>query len=153
MDYTRHRILLLALATPLSCILCLILYLNLDINECLTYNGGCNHICTNKPATFQCSCRSGFYLLSDGKTCNDIDECIRDKPCDHLNGICTSVPGNYYCSCKMGFQILWDKKTCGGNCLFHYVATNNLVKNSLSIKKKRHPPQMLQHFWIHPSCM
>jgi len=36
--------------------------LNIDIDECLTNNGGCdvNAICINSPGSFNCSCKFGY---------------------------------------------------------------------------------------------
>ena len=41
-----------------------------DINECGTNNGGCAHNCANNQGSFTCSCRNGFQLASDGRSCN-----------------------------------------------------------------------------------
>lgn len=41
-----------------------------DINECNNNNGGCLLDCDNSDGSFQCSCRPGFRLNSDGRTCN-----------------------------------------------------------------------------------
>ena len=41
----------------------------LDINECLTNNGGCAHNCTNYNGTYGCSCASGYTLNANGKSC------------------------------------------------------------------------------------
>ena len=37
-------------------------FCEIDINECLTNNGGCdsNAICTNTPGSFSCECKSGY---------------------------------------------------------------------------------------------
>lgn len=40
-----------------------------DIDECQTYNGGCDHSCKNTVGSFDCSCKKGFKLLTDEKTC------------------------------------------------------------------------------------
>ncbi|VDI41566.1 Hypothetical predicted protein, partial [Mytilus galloprovincialis] len=40
-----------------------------DINECLINNGGCSYNCRNLNGSYQCSCRSGYELASDRKTC------------------------------------------------------------------------------------
>ena len=40
-----------------------------DIDECLTSNGGCQHICMNTPGSRQCQCRTGYILASDGRSC------------------------------------------------------------------------------------
>lgn len=41
----------------------------IPVNECLTENGGCQHICTDTPSSFNCSCRPGYSLNDDGRTC------------------------------------------------------------------------------------
>ena len=38
-------------------------------NPCKIKNGGCHHICRYKAKVKTCSCRSGFILESDGKSC------------------------------------------------------------------------------------
>lgn len=40
-----------------------------DINECATYNGACDHFCTNTDGSYTCSCSSGYQLESDGHNC------------------------------------------------------------------------------------
>ena len=42
----------------------------LGINACDLNNGGCQHTCISTGSgTRRCSCRAGFRLLSDGRTC------------------------------------------------------------------------------------
>ena len=41
----------------------------LDIDECLTGNGGCNQTCNNNMGSFECSCAEGYLLHADGKQC------------------------------------------------------------------------------------
>lgn len=38
-----------------------------DTNECL--NLPCNQICTNTNGSFECTCRPGYVLLDDGRSC------------------------------------------------------------------------------------
>ena len=45
-----------------------------DVNECHDNNGGCEQICCNTIGSFQCKCRHGFELSSDGKTCTGMFE-------------------------------------------------------------------------------
>lgn len=35
-----------------------------DINECLSFNGGCEDQCTNTVGSYTCSCPTGFSLIS-----------------------------------------------------------------------------------------
>ena len=41
-----------------------------DINECDESNGGCSHYCINTEGSFECFCRDGYILVSDGKNCS-----------------------------------------------------------------------------------
>lgn len=41
----------------------------IDINECLSDNGGCDHICMNTNGLLQCSCNASYVLAADNKTC------------------------------------------------------------------------------------
>ena len=43
----------------------------LDVDECLTGNGGCSDICTNTIGSFECSCEADRVLDIDQKTCVD----------------------------------------------------------------------------------
>ena len=45
----------------------------LDINECLTNNGGCQHTCTNSIGSYSCSCNTGYVLDSDNHRCIGIN--------------------------------------------------------------------------------
>ena len=45
---------------------------NSDIAECNDNNGGCSQICTNNEGSFECSCRNGYVLDSDGHNCSGI---------------------------------------------------------------------------------
>ena len=40
------------------------------INECLNRNGGCQHECIDTPTSYYCSCRPGYSLGNDRRTCN-----------------------------------------------------------------------------------
>ena len=41
----------------------------LDIDECNKNISGCAHFCANSIGSFNCSCRTGYKLDSDGKIC------------------------------------------------------------------------------------
>ena len=40
-----------------------------DINECTSNNGYCGQVCTNSVGSYTCSCRSGYSLITDARTC------------------------------------------------------------------------------------
>ena len=40
-----------------------------DYNECADDNGGCEQVCRNTVASFQCDCMEGYTLDSNGFNC------------------------------------------------------------------------------------
>ena len=46
------------------------IYCFVDIDECLTDNGGCNQTCTNTEGLFECSCGTGYILATDNLNCD-----------------------------------------------------------------------------------
>ena len=40
-----------------------------DINECVERKDYCNHLCTNTIGAYSCTCRNGYFLHQNGKTC------------------------------------------------------------------------------------
>ena len=44
-------------------------YYFVDVDECLTDNGGCTQTCNNIDGSYQCSCQDGYQLYSDNHTC------------------------------------------------------------------------------------
>ena len=49
-----------------------IYFFSLVVNECNTDNGGCQQICTDTVSSFECSCREGYELDQDGRSCNGL---------------------------------------------------------------------------------
>ena len=47
-----------------------------DINECEDSNDNCTHVCTNTIGHFICSCRTGYMLDTDNRTCNGTESII-----------------------------------------------------------------------------
>ncbi|KAI6175436.1 Fibulin-1 [Aphelenchoides bicaudatus] len=66
-------------------------------------NAGCQHLCAERTNGFECSCRAGYDLASDGKSCIDVDECSGDPMCLEPNTQCLNTEGTYQCVCQMGF--------------------------------------------------
>ena len=89
-------------------------------------NGGCNHRCTNFEGHFECSCRHGFVLAGNGKTCLDIDECSISIPCFH---ICYNTPGGFQCECQDGYTLGSDGMSCIGKFAFYlHVCMSNYIQ-------------------------
>ncbi|XP_075782007.1 fibulin-7 [Pelodiscus sinensis] len=73
-----------------------------DINECEVFKleGAarlCMHNCVNIPGSYRCSCPSGYKLLSDGKSCEDIDECGLTQHNCTRGVICINTGGGFQC--------------------------------------------------------
>ncbi|KAL2103917.1 hypothetical protein ACEWY4_000785 [Coilia grayii] len=80
-----------------------------DVNECWRYPGRlCAQTCENTPGSYQCSCTTGFRLTSDGKNCEDVNECL-NNPCGQE---CANIYGSYQCYCREGYHLREDGHTC-----------------------------------------
>ena len=104
-----------------------------DINECLSYKGGCEYQCTNTQGSYTCSCPTGYSLYSHtackGKSshiqnsCLKIIICIDINECSSHNGGCSSIckntPGSFYCQCHIGYSLANDGFTCNGEVVFY----------------------------------
>lgn len=55
-----------------KCILCtlIVCHFCLDFNECVINNGGCEQLCYNQVASFECGCFDGYILQSNGINCS-----------------------------------------------------------------------------------
>ncbi|XP_078077604.1 growth arrest-specific protein 6-like [Mustelus asterias] len=82
-----------------------------DVDECTVSNGGCQHICSNMVGSYQCLCEEGFTKESDGRRCQDIDECSREAGiCGFAD--CKNTLGSYECTCVHGYRYEPLTKTC-----------------------------------------
>ena len=70
-----------------------------DVRECDTDNGGCDHICTDFPGGYNCSCRSGFR--TDGNNCTGILHhiSIPNEVALNVTESRTSMTVNYFFRC------------------------------------------------------
>ncbi|NXL77816.1 HMCN1 protein, partial [Leptocoma aspasia] len=67
-----------------------------DIDECESRDT-CQHECRNSLGSFQCACPVGYRLMSNGKTCQDIDECLEENVNCGSNQMCFNMRGSYQC--------------------------------------------------------
>ena len=108
---------------------------SLDINECLTNNGGCNQTCTNEVGSYHCDCQEGLELRDDLHDCLgihiiyifnyiifhigsfiDINECNSNNGgCEHS---CMNTLGSYYCTCNSGYSLDSNEFNCTGKDSF-----------------------------------
>ena len=52
----------------------------LDVNECALNRDNCAQNCINTNGGFRCSCRAGYSLLSNGRSCGG--ECVNQVQSD-----------------------------------------------------------------------
>uniref|UniRef100_A0A803VR23 Low-density lipoprotein receptor-related protein 2 n=1 Tax=Ficedula albicollis TaxID=59894 RepID=A0A803VR23_FICAL len=84
------------------------------VNECNDPSiSGCDHDCTDTQTSFYCSCHPGYKLMSDKRTCDDIDEC-NETP-SVCSQICENTAGSYICKCAPGYIREPDGKSCRQN--------------------------------------
>uniref|UniRef100_A0A8C3TT96 Hemicentin-1 n=1 Tax=Catharus ustulatus TaxID=91951 RepID=A0A8C3TT96_CATUS len=67
-----------------------------DIDECESRDT-CQHECRNSLGSFQCACPVGYRLMANGKTCQDIDECLEENINCGSNQMCFNMRGSYQC--------------------------------------------------------
>ncbi|KAJ0032742.1 hypothetical protein NQD34_002823 [Periophthalmus magnuspinnatus] len=67
-----------------------------DINEC-EVRDTCQHECMNTPGSHRCLCPAGYRLMTNGKTCQDIDECLEQNIQCGANRMCFNMRGSYQC--------------------------------------------------------
>ncbi|XP_006639368.1 growth arrest-specific protein 6 [Lepisosteus oculatus] len=81
-----------------------------DVNECDRRNGNCEHLCSNTPGSYKCSCKLG-YSLTDRHRCADVDEC-REIPGVCGTAWCKNLRGSYQCLCDEGYTYDNVTKSC-----------------------------------------
>ncbi|XP_064481560.1 sushi, von Willebrand factor type A, EGF and pentraxin domain-containing protein 1-like isoform X2 [Ornithodoros turicata] len=72
-----------------------------DIDECVTGEHACSHICVNSLGSYKCKCPQGMALNLDNKTCVDASYCIQGDFA-YLDGD-TWKQNCQQCTCEKGF--------------------------------------------------
>ncbi|CAH0730104.1 unnamed protein product, partial [Brenthis ino] len=83
-----------------------------NIDECAKLEiNQCGHKCIDTITGYYCDCNQGYKLLSDGKACADIDECVETPGV--CSQYCSNTPGSYYCKCnEQYYEREADEHTC-----------------------------------------
>ncbi|XP_066553082.1 fibulin-7 [Amia ocellicauda] len=73
-----------------------------DVNECEVYKQDgaarlCMHACVNIPGSYRCSCPTGYRLLADGRSCEDVDECLAQQHNCTRGTTCINTGGGFQC--------------------------------------------------------
>ncbi|KAK6486891.1 hypothetical protein HHUSO_G10581 [Huso huso] len=83
----------------------------LEVTPCAVNNGGCSQVCkAGSQKQTECSCREGFTLLEDGRTCRDVNECTEGQ--HYCQQACVNTFGSYECSCRPGYLLTEDERSC-----------------------------------------
>uniref|UniRef100_A0A8C9L8A5 Fibulin-2 n=1 Tax=Pavo cristatus TaxID=9049 RepID=A0A8C9L8A5_PAVCR len=85
------------------------------------YNGPCKHICSVVEGNAVCSCLSGYAIMADGISCEDLDECLTGAHACSRGQLCVNTLGSFYCVnhrviCSEGF-ILNRHRECVGKMI------------------------------------
>lgn len=105
----------------------------------------CAHLCMAAADGREvCSCRPGFRLAADGRSCEDVDECQDewDPPCQQE---CNNTVGTFSCSCRPGYVLRPDKRSCKSV----ETAATLLLTNRVDIRQVRLVRLGLGHA-VHP---
>ncbi|CBY15765.1 unnamed protein product [Oikopleura dioica] len=100
----------------------------------------CNHYCVkSSTGEARCTCKSGYELWHDSKSCVDIDECSarRDdwvNPCG-INSKCTNIPGSYKCK----NESFLPRRSCSYD---KYYRSEDCCQKSTNTCGKVPPPKM-----------
>nr|XP_019942023.1 PREDICTED: fibulin-2-like [Paralichthys olivaceus] len=77
------------------------------LNPCKE-NGPCSQQCTAVAGQARCSCFPGFSLMTDGRMCEDVDECVTNTHSCRPGERCVNTVGSFVCelqvTCPAGYQ-------------------------------------------------
>ncbi|XP_028397022.1 low-density lipoprotein receptor-related protein 8-like [Dendronephthya gigantea] len=93
---------------------------NCGINECADHNGHCVHNCTDFPIGYKCSCKKGYKLANDKRSCDDVNEC--DGVYGSCSQTCLNLKGSFRCGCVEGYLLSAATGTCRAKGPHAYLA-------------------------------
>ncbi|CAN9512183.1 unnamed protein product [Ophioblennius macclurei] len=116
------------------------------VNPCAEI-GTCSQQCTAVAGRARCSCFPGFRLMSDGRTCEDVDECLTHTHSCQRSEHCVNMVGSFVCelqvTCPAGYQlrngVCEDVDECmlgNHNCGVGTVCENTVGSFLCSLKHK-----------------
>uniref|UniRef100_A0A7N9CGN1 Fibulin-1 n=1 Tax=Macaca fascicularis TaxID=9541 RepID=A0A7N9CGN1_MACFA len=108
------------------------------LNDRCRGGGPCKQQCRDTGDEVVCSCFVGYQLLSDGVSCEDVNECITGSHSCRLGESCINTVGSFRCqrdsSCGTGYELTEDNSCkdideCESgihNCLPDFICQNTL---------------------------
>ncbi|KAM9674022.1 fibulin-1 isoform 2-T2 [Trichechus inunguis] len=108
------------------------------LNDRCRGGGPCKQQCRDTGNEVVCSCFVGYQLLSDGVSCEDVNECITGSHNCRLGESCINTVGSFRCqrdsSCGTGYELTEDNDCkdideCESgihNCLPDFICQNTL---------------------------
>ncbi|XP_054930309.1 low-density lipoprotein receptor-related protein 4 isoform X3 [Dermacentor andersoni] len=82
----------------------------------------CQHQCMATATGQRCSCKEGYQLAPDGRSCLDVDECTYEGTCSQA---CVNTVPSFQCLCKEGYRLRDDKRHCKAQGSEAYVVFAN----------------------------
>ncbi|XP_055683188.1 low-density lipoprotein receptor-related protein 2 [Lutzomyia longipalpis] len=114
--------------------------LHCNVDECAKVEiHQCGHKCVDTLTGYYCDCNQGYKLLSDGKACTDIDECIETPGVCSQH--CSNTPGGYYCKCDdRYYERQVDEHTCKRKDKIEpwLIFTNKYYVRNMSVDGRRY---------------
>jgi len=107
-------------------------YSSVDVDECSQHHRGinCQHTCINTPGSYVCSCRLGYHLAANQRSCIDVNECGKGKLYHGCSDYCENLEGSYRCICPYGMKLDASHKRCTGNITYHVLFDGGVVNSN-----------------------
>ena len=120
-----------------------------DIDECHSDNGGCDHSCENTEGSFECLCNASYILAADSKTCVTPSYCNSHTVLQKRSGLIRTAgfPVSHYApnsNCTWIIELPAEYKSI--MLKFKGISieqSNDCVKDRLTIMNGRHNPVII----------